>query len=296
MTLQQEPQSWTIRDLMKFSIDHLQRHGFDEARLTVELLLSHALHCQRIDLYTRFDQPLKKEELKGFRVLYERRLHHEPVQYIVGSAGFMGMQFQVDRRVLIPRPETETLVEQVMLLCGERSKDDVISVLDVGTGSGNVTISVAKLMRNVNVMSIDQDSAAIEVAEENAIRHGVKERVEFRKMSIFDPVGELLKLKFDYLVSNPPYVPALEWEELAPEIKDFEPRTAVSDNGDGLAFYRRIAEVAGSLLRDDGRVLVEVGHDQAEPVKGIFEKAGFVDLSTAKDLEGIARVVVGRWK
>ena len=296
MTLQQEPQSWTIRDLMKFSIDHLQRHGFDEARLTVELLLSHALQCQRIDLYTRFDQPLKKEELKRFRSLYERRLRHEPVQYIVGSAGFMGMQFQVDRRVLIPRPETETLIEQVLMLCRQWSGENSISMVDVGTGSGNVAIAAAKLVRNLNVTSIDVDGDAIEVAKLNAAAHGVMERLAFHQMSVFDSAATLFEQKFHFLVSNPPYVPALEWESLAPEIREFEPRAAVSDNGDGLAFYRRIAEISGSILRNCGSVLVEVGHDQAERVKEIFGEAGVVDLSAVKDLEGIARVVIGRTK
>lgn len=293
MTLQQEPKSWTIRDLMKFSIDHLQRHGFDEARLNVELLLSHALHCQRIELYTQFDQPLSKDELAGFRALYERRLSHEPVQYIVGTAGFMGMQFQVDRRVLIPRPETEALVEQTMLMCGRKPEGTPLSMLEVGTGSGNIAVAVAKLVRSIQVTSIDTNREALEVARGNAAAHGVTDRVSLREMSVFDPIVEMLAQQFDLLVSNPPYVSAEEWEQLAPEIRTYEPRLALSDSGDGYAFYRRIAEVGRALLRKNCSILVEVGHGQTDIVQGFFREAGFYDLSVVNDLQGIPRVVVG---
>ncbi len=293
MTLQQEPTSWTIRDLMKFSIDHLQRHGFDEARLNVELLLSHALNCQRIELYTRFDQPLSKDELAGFRTLYERRLQHEPVQYIVGTGGFMGMQFQVDRRVLIPRPETETLVEQTMLICGRNPEGTHLSMLEVGTGSGNIAVAVAKLVRNIHVTSIDTNGEALEVARGNAAAHGVTDHISLREMSVFDPIVERLAQQYDILVSNPPYVSAEEWEQLAPEIRIYEPRLAVSDSGNGYAFYRRIAEVGPALLRTNGSVLVEVGQGQADRVQEIFKEAGFFNLSAVNDLQGIPRVVVG---
>jgi release factor glutamine methyltransferase len=294
MTLQQEPKSWTIRDLMKFSIDYLQRHGFDEARLNVELLLSHALHCQRIELYTRFDQPLSKDELAGYRTLYERRLQHEPVQYIVGSAGFMGMQFQVDRRVLIPRPETETLVEQTMLICGRCLEGTLLSMLEVGTGSGNIAVAVAKLVRNIQVTSIDTNREGLEVAQANAAVHGVTDRISLREMSVFDPIVETLAQRYDFLVSNPPYVSAEEWENLAPEIRTYEPRLSVSDSGDGYAFYHRIAELGPGLLSENGSILVEVGQGQAENVKGIFMGAGVHDLSVVNDLQGIPRVVIGR--
>lgn len=293
MTLQQEPKSWTIRDLMKFSIDHLQRHGFDEARLNVELLLSHALRCQRIQLYTRFDQPLSKDELAGFRMLFERRLKHEPVQYIVGSAGFMGLQFLVDRRVLIPRPETETLVEQTMLLCGRNPEGTPLSLLEIGTGSGNLAVSVAKLIRNVRVTSIDINSDALEVARGNAASHGVTDRISFHEMSVFDTFQGALAQQFDILISNPPYVSADEWNQLAPEVRTHEPRLAVTDSGDGYAFYRRIAKIGPGLLRANGSILVEVGHGQAEIVQGIFGEEGVHDIFVVKDLQGIPRVVMG---
>ncbi|OYV85737.1 MAG: hypothetical protein B7Z63_05055, partial [Ignavibacteriae bacterium 37-53-5] len=154
MTLQQESRTWTIRDLMKSAIDHLQRFGFDEARLNVELLLSYALHCQRIQLYTHFDKPIDQEELQTFRGLFERRLRHEPVQYIVESAGFMGLQFAVDPRVFIPRPETETLVEQLLLNCGREQNPQPVAILEIGTGSGNIAVAAAKFLRHAEVTTI----------------------------------------------------------------------------------------------------------------------------------------------
>jgi release factor glutamine methyltransferase len=293
MTLQQETRAWTIRDLMKFSIDHLQRHGFDETRLTVELLLSHALRYKRIELYTHFDQPLSKDELGTFRTLYERRLHHEPVQYIVGATGFMGMQFQVDQRVFIPRPETETLVEQIMIMCNRRPEGELSSILEVGTGSGNIAIAIAKLVRNIQVTTLDINREALELARVNAVTHGVAERISFQEMSLFDPLVELLPQKYDVLVSNPPYVSAKEWEQLAPEICQFEPRVAVSDSSDGYEFYRRIAQLGRDLLLKNGSVLVEVGHGQASHVQDIFEEAGIGSLSAVNDLQGVPRVVMG---
>ena len=292
--LEQETQAWSIRDLMKFTIDHLQRHGFDEARLTVELLLSHALQFQRIELYTHFDKPLSKDELKTFRQLYERRLAHEPVQYIVGTTSFMGMQFAVDKRVFIPRPETETLIEQVMMKCNQRVAGEEAQILDVGTGSGNIAVSLAKLMRNTRITAIDRSAEALEVAQTNARMHGVTESIAFENASFFEPLESRFPQQFDYLVSNPPYVSIQEWQELDPEVRQFEPRQAVSDQNDGYEFYRRLGEVARQLVRKGGWVIVEVGYGQAERVTEIFRGAAFGEISVVNDLQEVPRVVLGR--
>lgn len=289
----QETQVWSIRELMKFSIDHLQRHGFDEARLTVELLLASALHRQRIELYTHFDQPLTKEELKAFRTLFERRLHHEPVQYIVGSTSFMGLQFQVDARAFIPRPETETLVEQTMLVCSKKPEKDPISILEIGTGSGNIAVSLAKLVRDVRVTTIDTNNAALELARSNASVRDCADRIVFQELSLFDELAEILPHPFDVLVSNPPYVSEEEWSHLAPEICEFEPKGAVTDSKDGYVFYRRIARIAPELVRKNGWVLVEVGQGQAENVKAIFSEGGVGKITVIPDLQEIPRVVMG---
>ena len=292
--LEQETQAWSIRDLMKFTINHLQQHGFGEARLTIELLLSHALQCQRIELYTHFDKPLSTAELKTFRELYQRRLTHEPVQYIVGTTSFMGLQFVVDNRVFIPRPETETLVEQVMLKCNQRVEGEETHILDVGTGSGNIAVSLAKLVRKTWITSMDKSAKALEVAQANARSHGVTENIKFLNANFLEASELLFTRQFDYLISNPPYVSIQEWQELDPEVRQFEPKQAVSDQNDGYEFYRRIGEVGPQLIRGGGWAIVEVGDGQAERVSEIFRSAAFAEISVVKDLQEVPRVVLGR--
>jgi release factor glutamine methyltransferase len=284
---------WTIRKLMKDAIRHLQSHNVPEPRLSVELLLSHALGCRRIELYTNFDQPLNKQELAAFRLLYERRLAREPVQYIIGSAHFMGLPFLVDRRVLIPRPDTETLVEQAIIRCRNLDGETILSILDVGTGSGNIAISLAKFVKRCVVTSIDSSEQALEVARQNARHHGVEEKVIFQHLDAFEPVDQLLRRRFHLLVSNPPYISAYEWETLQPEVRDYEPREALCDGADGYELYRRIIELAPYLLLEGGTVLVEVGDRMAFTVLSMMQDAGFFDLGVVRDLQGMERVIVG---
>jgi len=285
---------WTIRDLMKVAIDLLQRKGIDDARLNVELLLSHALELPRISLYTSFDRPLTRPELERFRALCERRLRREPLQYIVGSTSFMGLTFQVDPRVFIPRPETETLVEQIMLRCNEHPANVPFCIVEVGTGSGNIAVSVAKYVKNASVATFDTSDLALEVARRNAELQHVEQAIEFHRMDVFEPVDQLLRRRFDLLASNPPYVARDEWEVLQEEIRGHEPRGAVTDENDGYEFYRRIIELAPFLLNDCGFVLVEVGYGQAATVRRMMGEAGFFELRVSHDLQGIARVVSGR--
>jgi release factor glutamine methyltransferase len=246
---------WTIRDLMKTAMDHLQRHGIDEARLNVELLLAHAMDLPRISLYTSFDRPLNRDELTRFRGLFERRLRREPLQYIVGSANFMGLSIQVDSRVLIPRPETESLIEQVMIRCNNPSVDTTVNILEVGTGSGNIAVALVKYVKRVSVCTLDVSSDALEVARHNAVAHQVIDHIEFHHASIFDDIDKVLAKRFEYLVSNPPYVARSEWDGLQDEIRFHEPRNALTDEKDGLEFYRRIAEIAPYVLIDGGTIL-----------------------------------------
>ena len=278
---------------MRFAIDHLEKLGFDETRLTVELLLSHALGCQRIQLYTSFDKPLAKEELARFRSLYERRLVHEPVQHIIGSTNFMGLSLHVNPSALIPRPETETLIERTMLECKELGEDIPLSVIELGAGSGNIAISLAKFVKNISIVSIDNSPEAIELARENAIAHKVDTKIDFKLIDMFEPVDQLLLRRFDVLVSNPPYISLEEWEALPTEIKRFEPRNALTDFKDGQEFHRRIVELAPYLLRNGGVVVVEIGYGQSRAVCETMRKAGFTDVCAFPDLQGIQRVVRG---
>lgn len=291
--LQTVTKRWTIRKLMKNAIRHLQTHDVPEPRLSVELLLSHALRCQRIELYTNSDRLLSKQELATFRSLYERRLAREPVQYIVGSAQFMGLRFVVDQRVLIPRPETETLVEQAMMYCDTLDREKIISILDVGSGSGNIAISLAKFVKRCLITSIDNSEPALEVARQNVREHGVEEKVIFQHLDAFEPVDQLLRRRFHLLVSNPPYISPLEWETLQPEVRNYEPREALCDGADGYELYRRLIELAPYLLLEGGAVLVEVGDRMAFTVLSMMHDAGFYNLGVVRDLQGMERVVVG---
>ena len=284
---------WTIRELMKSAIEHLQGKGFEEARLSVELLLAHALDLQRIQLYVNFDKPVAPEELKQFRTLYERRLTREPVQYIIGSANFMGLHFTVDPRVLIPRPETETLIEQVMIACQRYSTDEPIHILEVGTGSGNIAVSIAKYVKHAQITTIDISLEALAVAKQNAHLHSVESQIKFSCSDIFDESDELFQTQYDLLVSNPPYVPKDEWEQLQKEVRDFEPSSALTDGNDGFKFYHHMAKIIPSILKPGGGIVFEVGFSQAETVVRELKDAGMVELQITNDLQGVPRVVSG---
>jgi len=286
---------WTVRELMKSAMEHLQSNGFENARLNVELLLAHALDLQRIQLYLHFDKLLTPEELKQFRVLFERRLNREPVQYIIGSTSFMGLHFAVDSRVLIPRPETETLIEQTMLLCQRYPSDTPIQVLEVGTGSGNIAISIAKYIKNAHVTAIDISKDALIVAKENARMHSVDSQIQFLLIDVFDRTEELFRKRFDLIVSNPPYVPKDEWDQLQTEVRNFEPLVALTDGKDGFKFYHRIIRIIPDILKPGGGIILEVGYNQARKVVHELKNAGIDQLQITNDLQGIPRVISGIW-
>ena len=286
---------WTVRELMKSAMDHLQRKGFEDARLTVELLLAHALDLQRIQLYLHFDKPLTQEELKQFRTLYERRLKREPLQYIIGSTSFMGLHFTVDSRVLIPRPETETLIEQVMLFCQRYPIDTPIQLLEIGTGSGNIAVSLAKYIKHAHITAIDISKEALIVAEENARIHSVGSQIQFSLVDVFDQTENLFRKRFDILVSNPPYVPRDEWEQLQAEVRDFEPSAAVTDGKDGFKFYHRFIGIIPDILKPGGGIMLEVGFNQAAKVARELKNSGIDQIQITNDLQGIPRVVSGVW-
>jgi release factor glutamine methyltransferase len=286
---------WTVRELMMSAMEHLQRKGFEDARLNVELLLAHALDLQRIQLYLHFDRPLTSEELKHFRTLYERRLKREPVQYIIGSTSFMGLHFAVDSRVLIPRPETETLIEQAILLCQRFPSDSPIHVLEVGTGSGNIAVSLAKYIKHAHVTAIDISKDALNVAEENARKHSVDSQIQFLLIDVFDRTEELFRKRFDLLVSNPPYVPKDEWEQLQMEVRDFEPSVALTDGRDGFKFYHRLIGIIPDILKSGGGFVLEVGFNQAQKIARELNHIGIERLQITNDLQGIPRVVSGFW-
>jgi release factor glutamine methyltransferase len=287
---------WTVIDLIKWGTGYLTDKGFDEARLTVELLLSETLGLKRFDLYVKHDQPLKRGELDKFKVLLKRRLSHEPVQYIIGKTNFYSIDLKVDRRALIPRPETEILAETIIDHCRTYlSQREHVRILDVGTGSGCLAIAVAKFVKNSSVTAIDRSDVALELAKENAASTGTSEKIEFVRSDFLALEENGFKESFDILISNPPYVPEKELATLSEDVREFEPVDALSDGSDGLTFFRKISEMAPVLLRDGGWVFVETGFDQAQKVSALFADQGGTELLVKKDLSNIERVVRSRF-
>lgn len=283
-----EQKLWTVLSVLTWSADHLGGKGFDSPRLTIELLLAHVLQCNRIDLYMNFDRPLSEEELSRFREMLKRRLAHEPLQYILGETEFMGLKFKVDRRVLIPRPETEVLVEEAVKL----SKTVPLRrILDVGVGSGNIAVSLVKHVEMCEVDAIDISQDAIDVARENVRLHRVETNVNLIQLDILQQNVVLRKTHYDLIVSNPPYISRSDFGSLQAEIRNYEPRVATTDGGNGLTFYEALAGAGARHLRPGGWMLLEFGYGQHDFVYSLFKDAGYEDVEIIGDYGKIPRII-----
>jgi release factor glutamine methyltransferase len=282
--------NWTVLSLIEWGTQYLAGNGFDEARLHVELLLGRVLSLPRLSLYLQFDRVLAPAELSLFKELFKRRLAHEPLQYILGETEFMGLRIAVDPSVLIPRPETEILVEKA-IECAKSRSDGSVDILDVGTGSGNIAVALSRFLPSSRILSVDASSEALAMAERNIRQHGCQ-NVQLRQLDILmeDPRNQL----FDLIVSNPPYVSADEFGQLQVEVRDFEPRRATTDGGDGYVFHRRLAQMGMSHLRPGGWLLVEIGFGQSERVRDLFRSAGLAGVDIVPDFSQIARIAVAR--
>ena len=286
---------WTVLSLLEWTTEHLSQRGHDEARLHVELMLARALGLRRLDLYLQFDRPLTSAELGAFKALYNRRLLHEPLQYILGDTEFMRLNLLVRPTALIPRPETEVLVEEAIKVAQERTDEGAsdgnrMRIIDIGTGTGNIALSIAREFPEADVTATDLDASALELARENATRNQIS-NVRFLMDDIRSSV--LAAESFDLIISNPPYIPLADFEKLDTEVRDFEPRLALTDEKDGLSMYSALAKFAHKTLREHGSILVEVGFGQSGDVAGIFQTAGLTVVPTVKDLAGIERVIGG---
>jgi len=266
--------AWTLSRLLTWTTDFLARHGIEDARLATEVLLSQAAGCRRIDLYARFDQELNGEALARFRAWVRQAADGEPIAYLVGEKEFFSLPFYVTRDVLIPRPETELLVERAVdhWLAHELGE---ASFLDLGTGSGCITVAMLTQLPKAKAVASDISTGALAVAAGNAERHGVADRVTFveaDRLTIPDDVRP--EGGFAMLLSNPPYVAADAVAGLHTTVRDFEPRGALTDEADGLAFYRAIARDAANMLTETGVVFVEVGDEQADAVIEAVQAGG----------------------
>ena len=257
-------------------------------RLDVETLLQKALGVDRLYILLNLDKDLSEDEEKTFNKFIEERLNNRPIAYIVGNREFMGLDFYVQAGVLIPRPDTEVLVEEVIELAKDKGQ---IEILDIGTGSGAITVSLAKYLENAKLTSVDISEIALEIGKKNAISNNVEDRINFVKSDLFSSLNK--NQKFDIIVSNPPYIKREVIDTLDKQVKDFEPYNALEGGIDGLDFYRAITTQAKDYLKEGGVLAYEVGHDQSEDVSKLMEMDGYTNIYTRKDLQQIDRVVIG---
>lgn len=281
---------WTIRRVLDWTRGHFDKQQIDAARLTAELLLAHVLSTTRVKLFMDLDRPLTKDELATYKALIQRRLAYEPTQYLIGQKEFYNRPFKVDARVLIPRPETELLVQTVL---GLLPKDAPARVLDLCTGSGCIGISIAAERPLTSVWATDLSGDALEVAKANAEALQVSGRVTFFKGDLFAPLPA--DAQFDVIVSNPPYISSPQLPGLQKEVQK-EPKLALDGGADGLAVIRPLVAAAMPRLKAGGWLALEIDEDQGPPVKALLEAAGAVDVRIDKDFARHDRMVFGRAK
>jgi release factor glutamine methyltransferase len=286
----------TVRQALREATASLSDAGIESARLDAELLLAEALGLDRSMLYLHYEAPLDARAEERVRSLLARRVDGEPAAYITGRREFWSLDFLVTPAVIVPRPETEMLVEVAVGLFEAESQisDRKFQILDLGTGSGAISISLAKEIANAEVWATDVSSGALEIARANARRHGVEEKIQFLHGDLFEPVSDRGEI-FDLIVSNPPYVRSDEIDALPRDVRDFEPRVALDGGADGLEFYRRIIPGALRYLSDGGFLALEIGAEMGLEVARLFVQAdGYTPPRRYRDYAGRDRVVRAR--
>jgi release factor glutamine methyltransferase len=284
----------TVLEVIQRSTDFLGKRGVDSPRLHAELLLASVLKVPRMRLYLNFEQTLTEAELESCRGLVKRRGQREPLQYILGSTSFCGLELEVNKQVLVPRPETELLAERgwTFLTDFGAPQGQGPAALDFGTGSGCLAVALAVKCPTVRVDAVDASPEALALAAQNASRHSVADRICFLQ-------GEDLSVlpaqsQYQLVVSNPPYIPSAEIAALEPEVKDWEPRTALDGGPDGLEFYRLLAQAAPAALAPGGKIMLELGDGEAESVCDIFQKQKWIVESVLEDYTHRPRIFIGR--
>ena len=281
----------TLFEVLKGSADDLKDHRVENPRLNAELLLAQCLGFSRETLYANLRREIQTEEKKALDELLRRRMAGEPLQYLLGHQEFWSVDLKVDPRVLIPRPETEVLVDQALSILATPS-GRVPRVLDIGTGSGAIVIALTNEFVEIFAVATDISQEALQVAKENARKVGVGQRIRFVRGDLLHPFRPLTGGVFDLILSNPPYICRSDIEELTREVKDHEPRLALDGGEDGLDFYRRMSRQVPSYLREGGWLLVEIGQGQGTEILTLFEQSGcFSAPELVRDLSGIERVI-----
>ncbi len=296
--MSERQRQWLTLELLKTTEEFFRQKKIDDARLEAEILLAHVLQTSRIELYLNHNRPVFPNELDAFRQLCKKRLTGMPLHYILNEQVFFGFPFTVDERVLIPRPETELVLESAVrrLPGGGVAQDRGFEILDIGTGSGCLAVTLALILPKSQITAVDLSAAALDVAALNARRHGVTERIRFLQTDALHPgfAAEVGKT-YDLVISNPPYIPESEWPELQQEIREHEPKMALVAP-DPFAFYRAITASASALLCAGGLLCYELHADGAESVKAIVEAAGFENIGVESDYNRLDRVLSGVWR
>jgi release factor glutamine methyltransferase len=281
---------WTILKLLHWTTDYFKRNKVAEPRASAEVLLAHLLSEDRLFLYLNYDRPMETEELTAFRTFVRRRLAGEPNQYITGMQEFWSLPFRVSPDVLIPRPETEVLLETVLEFLG--SPHPEVRVVDLGTGSGAIAVALARELPVINIVATDSSMAAVEQAQENALLNQIDSKIHFVCADMFTAFSSASP-KFTVVATNPPYVSHAEFSKLSPEIRDYEPRYALDGGPDGLATIRRIIKEAPTVLSPKGALIMEIGADQAEGVSALVKDSQhYESYRIIRDYSGLDRVLL----
>lgn len=282
---------WTVIRLINTTADLLTKHGSPSGKADAQYLLGHVLGLSKTELYMGAQRPVDDAEREGMRELVKRRVAGEPIAYILGTAGFWTLDLKVDHRVLIPRPETEQLVEQALQFT-RGYEHDAWRIVDVGTGSGAVALAIAEELPNATVLAVDISADALEVARENADLAGLRDRVKFAQGDTLGPLGGRDSV-VDIVISNPPYVSETD-DDLEAHVREFEPSTALFAAQNGMAIIERLTRQASSALCPGGLLLCEHGHRQGAQTREVAERAGLTEVSTLQDFAALDRVLRAR--
>jgi release factor glutamine methyltransferase len=285
-------QPWTITRLLEWTTTFLGGKGVESPRLDAQLLLAHALGCTKTALYTRFDEEPAEAERTRFRELVQRRVKGSPVAHLLGRKEFFSLDFEVSSDVLVPRADSEWIVTECLTLAKAM---EAPAMLDVGTGSGCLAIAVAVRHKGARMCATDVSESALAVAKRNAAKHKLEERIRFRQGDLFAAVEP--REQFDFILSNPPYIPSAQIATLAPEVRDHDPRLALDGGADGFAIIDRLIAEAPGHLKPGGYLIVEIGYDQEQGARQRFEKhSGYQLGKTVQDMAGHPRVLRARWQ
>jgi release factor glutamine methyltransferase len=289
----------TICNIRKWAITTLKESGIEFPEINADSLLAYVLSCDRIRIYTNPDDVIDDADIRKYKEFVYKRTSHVPLQYITRRVEFMSLDFVVDERVLIPRPETEILVETVLNKAQDNEfSDKSIIIMEIGTGSGNIAVSLAKNLTNADIYTNDISSDALTLAQTNIQKYEVVDRVHLLHGNFFGAFcGSVEKEHADFIVSNPPYISESEWSELEPEVREHEPRQALVGGNDGLHYYRQIIKEAADWLRTGGYLVIEIGETQASAILNLMKnEMHYGEIEIIKDLQGKERVISARRK